>query len=104
LDQREEKLNTAVQDLNQRHKAMPISKRMKDVQEMNNLQVELKTIQEERHTRQTQLEILQEQAEKMIIELETKKGKLEKVHSESIEVLKEHVTMQVVETLTEKSV
>jgi hypothetical protein len=35
--------------------------------------------------------------------LETDKGRLEQVHSKSIEVLKEHTTMQVVETLTKKS-
>jgi hypothetical protein len=50
------------------------------------------------------LEPLQEQAENMIAELETEKGRLEHAHSENIKVLEEHITMQVVETLIEKSV
>jgi hypothetical protein len=40
----------------------------------------------------------------MIAELEIEKGILEQVHSENKEVLKEHITLQVVETLVEKSV
>jgi hypothetical protein len=51
LDQREENLNTTVKDLKQRQKEMPISERMKAAQEMKNLQVELKKIQEERQIR-----------------------------------------------------
>jgi hypothetical protein len=50
------------------------------------------------------LEPLQEQAEQMITTLEIEKSRMEQAHSESIQVLKEHVTMQVMETLTEKSV
>jgi hypothetical protein len=52
LDQREEKVNVAVQYLKQRKKEMPISERMKVAQEMKNLQEELKTIQEDKQTRQ----------------------------------------------------
>jgi hypothetical protein len=39
----------------------------------------------------------------MIVELETKKERLEHAHSESIAVMKEHIIIQVVETLTRKS-
>jgi hypothetical protein len=49
------------------------------------------------------LEPLQEQVEKVIAELELEKRILEQVYSESIEVLKGNITMQVVETPTEKS-
>jgi hypothetical protein len=51
LDQSKENLNSAVQDLKQRQKEMPISERMKAAQKNKNLQVELKTIQEEIKTR-----------------------------------------------------
>jgi hypothetical protein len=47
LEQREEKLNVAVQDLKQRQKTMAISLRLRVMQEMKNLQAEVKTIQEE---------------------------------------------------------
>jgi preprotein translocase subunit SecA len=49
------------------------------------------------------LEPLQEQAEKMIAELELEKIRLEHVQSKIRKVLEEHITMQVVETLIEKS-
>jgi peptidoglycan hydrolase CwlO-like protein len=71
---------------------MPILKRLGAVQELKNLQVEAKTIQEERQNIQAQLEPLQEKAEKMITELETEKDRMEQVHLESLQVLKEHVT------------
>jgi hypothetical protein len=59
-------LNVAVHDLKKRQNEMPISEKMKAAQEMKNLQVELKTIQEERQTTLAQYEPLQEKAEKMI--------------------------------------
>jgi hypothetical protein len=40
----------------------------------------------------------------MIEEMDIEKGRLEHMHSDILEMLKEHVTMQVVDTLTEKSV
>jgi hypothetical protein len=40
----------------------------------------------------------------MIEELQTKKGRLAQAHAERREVLKEHMTMQDVEILAEKSV
>jgi len=70
---------------------------------MKNMQAELKEIQGERQTRHAHLEPLQEQVENMLVELEIEKGRLEHVHSESIAVLKENITLQVVETLIEKS-
>jgi hypothetical protein len=48
LDQKEEKLNVVVQDLKQRQKTMPILRRLRAAREMKNLQVEERTIQEER--------------------------------------------------------
>jgi uncharacterized protein YlxW (UPF0749 family) len=81
LDQREEKMKTIVCDLNQRHNTIPISERLRAMKEMKNLQVEVSTIQEERQTRQAQLDPLQDQAEEMIIEMETKKYRMEHAHS-----------------------
>ena len=68
-----------------------------------NLQTEVKKIQEESQTKQAQLEPLQEKVEKIITKLETEKARMEHVHSESIQVLTEHVTMQAVETLADKN-
>ena len=83
---------------------MIISDRLKSAQEMKNLQAEVRVVKEEKKPWLVQLEPLQEQDEKMIAKLDTEKGRLEQMHSESLEVLKEHVIMQVVETLTEKGV
>jgi hypothetical protein len=104
LDQREDKVNIVVQYLKQRKKEMPISKRMKAAWEMKSLQAELKKIQVDKQTRWDQLEPLQEKEERMILELETEKGILKQVHLKNKEVLKEHITLQVVDTLEEKSV
>jgi hypothetical protein len=104
LDQKEGNINTTVQDLKQRQKNMAILDRMKSAQEMKNLQAELKSIQMEKQLRQAQLEPLQEGAEMMITELEATKGRIEKLHLESVEVLKEHITMQLVESIAERSV
>jgi hypothetical protein len=73
------------------------------VQEIKNLQIEVKTIHEERHTIQAQMEPLQEQAKKMLKTMETEKVGIEQEHSSSIQVLKEQFATQVVETLTKKS-
>jgi hypothetical protein len=45
LDQQEEKVNTAMQDLKLRQKAMSITEILKGMQEMKNLQMELKTVE-----------------------------------------------------------
>jgi predicted RNase H-like nuclease (RuvC/YqgF family) len=50
------------------------------------------------------LEPLQEQATQIIVELEEEKTRMAQVHAESAESLKEHITMQMVEELTEKVV
>jgi hypothetical protein len=50
------------------------------------------------------LEPLQQEAERMIEELQTEKGRLAQTHAERREVLKEHMTTQDVETLVEKNV
>jgi hypothetical protein len=103
LDQKEGNINTAVQDLKHKHKNMAILDRMKSAQEMKNLQAELKSIQMEKQLRQAQLEPLQEGEEMMITELEATKGRIEKLHLESVEVLKEHITTQLVENIAERS-
>jgi hypothetical protein len=103
LEQREEKLNVVVQDLKKRQKTMDISLRMKATQELKNLQEEVKTVQEQKQARQAQLEPFQQQAEGMIDELQTEKGKWEQVLTERREVLTEHITTQGLETLAGKS-
>jgi hypothetical protein len=49
------------------------------------------------------LEPLQEQEEKMLTTLEIEKYEMEQAHLERIRVLKDHITVQVMETLIEKS-
>jgi hypothetical protein len=51
LEKREEKLNVVVQDLKKIHKNMNISLIMKEVQELKNLQDEVKTVQEKKKAR-----------------------------------------------------
>jgi hypothetical protein len=92
LEQREENLNVAVQDLKKRQKTMDISLRMKATEELKNLQAEVKTVQEQKQARQAQLEPFQQQAEGMIDELQTEKGKWEHVLIERREVIREHIT------------
>jgi hypothetical protein len=58
LDQQEEQVNAAMQDLKHRQKAMSITERLKGTQEMKNMQMELKTAQTNKHARQAQLDPL----------------------------------------------
>jgi len=53
-------INIVTQELKQKNKAMTIPDRLKSVQEMKNLQAELKTIQEDKKSRLEQFEPLQE--------------------------------------------
>jgi hypothetical protein len=48
------------------------------------------------------LEPLQEEAKMMIKKLEETKGRLEQLHLEGVEVMKEHITTQLVENIVEK--
>jgi hypothetical protein len=74
LDQKEEGINTVMQELKQKKKTMTIPDRLKSAQEMKNLQAELKSIQVDKQSRQAQLEPLQEGAEQMLTEIDTTKG------------------------------
>jgi Tfp pilus assembly protein PilO len=71
---------------------MSITKRMKCVQEMKNLQEELKTTLNNKQARLAQLEPLQEQAVKIIAKMEKEKTRMKQVHVDSAESLKEHIT------------
>jgi hypothetical protein len=64
LDQQEEQVNAAMQDLKHRQKAMRITERLKGMQEMKNLQMELKT-------------------GKIIAKLEVENTRMEHAHKES---------------------
>jgi hypothetical protein len=78
---------------------MAILDRMKSAREMKNLQEELKSIQMEKQLRQAQLEPLHERETTMITELEAAKVSIEQLHLESVEVLKEQITTQLVENI-----
>jgi hypothetical protein len=51
-DQKEERINTAIQELKQQKKTMRITECLKGTQEMKNLQTELKTMQTKKQERQ----------------------------------------------------
>jgi predicted nucleic acid-binding Zn-ribbon protein len=104
LDQQEEVINTAIQELKQRKNSMSITERVKGMQEMKTLQAELKTAQNNKQARQAQLEPLQEKATQIIVKLEKEKTRMAQDHAESTESLKEHITTQRVEELTGKVV
>jgi hypothetical protein len=70
---------------------------------MKNLQAELKTIQADKQSRQAQLEPLQEGAEQMLNDIDVAKGQIEQISLETRELLKEHITAQIVETIEEKN-
>jgi hypothetical protein len=63
-------------------KTIPISERLRVMQEMKNLQAKAKTI----------------------TKLEMEKARMEQAHSESLQMMKENVTVRVMETLIEKNV
>jgi hypothetical protein len=65
-DQEGERISTTIQDLKQRQKTMPIIEHFKGVQDMKKLQAELITAQMQKKERQTQMELLQERATKVI--------------------------------------
>jgi hypothetical protein len=71
---------------------------------MKTLQTKLKTVQNNKQARQAQLEPLQEKAMQIIVELEEEKTRMAQDHAKSVESLKEHITVQRVEELTEKVV
>jgi lipid II:glycine glycyltransferase (peptidoglycan interpeptide bridge formation enzyme) len=83
LDQQEEEINTA----------------------MKTLQTELKTMHKNnKQTRKSQLEPLQEKATQIIVELEEEKTRMAQDHAESAESLREHIIAQRIEELTDKVV
>jgi hypothetical protein len=71
---------------------------------MKNLQAELKTILEDKESRQDQLEPLQEGTQKILNDIDVAKGQIKKNSLESGEFLKEHITMKIVDIVVEKSV
>jgi predicted nucleic acid-binding Zn-ribbon protein len=75
---------------------------LKWMYEMNNLQMELKTAQKNKLERQDQLEPLQEKVVKIIAEMEVENTRMAQVDVESVDFLKEDITMCMVEELTEK--
>jgi DNA repair exonuclease SbcCD ATPase subunit len=83
LDQQEEEINTAIQELKQQQNSMSITERLKGTQEMKTLQTELKTAQNNKQARQAQLEPLQEKATQIIVELEEEKTRMAQDHAES---------------------
>jgi hypothetical protein len=54
----------------------------------------------EKKLRQAQLEPLQEGEATIITKLEATKGRIEQLHLESVEALKEYITMHLVESIT----
>jgi hypothetical protein len=64
----------------------------------------LKRIHAEKQSRKAILELLQEGAEKMLNEIDTAKGHIGKMSLETEELLKEHITAQIVESIAEKSI
>jgi hypothetical protein len=83
LDQQEEVINTAIQELKQRKNSMSITERVKGAQEMKTLQEELKTAQNNKQARLAQLEPLQEKATQIIVKLEKEKMRMAQDHVES---------------------
>jgi hypothetical protein len=69
---------------------------------MKTLQAELKTTQNNKQARLAQLEPLQEKAVQIIVKLEKEKTRMAQDHVESAKSLKDHITTQRVEELTEK--
>jgi len=82
---------------------MKILNMLKHAQEMKNFQEKLKTIQVDKHSRHAHLEPLQEGVEQMLTDIDIAKGQIQQFVLESGELLKEHITEQTVETITEKS-
>jgi hypothetical protein len=92
-----------MQELKKKHKAMTISGRLKSAQEMKNLHLEMKTIQEDSLSRQAQMEPLQGGMEQMLNDISAPKVNIEQIILESGELLKENITTQIVETVAKKS-
>jgi hypothetical protein len=71
---------------------MSIAKRLKGTQEMKTLEIELKTTQKNKKERQAQLEPLQEQASRMIAQLEEEKTCMAYVQSEGAALIQEEIS------------
>jgi hypothetical protein len=102
LDQKEEGINTAMQELKQKYKTMTITEKLKNTQEMKNLQVDLKSIQVDKQSRKSQLEPLQG-VEYMLTNIDATKGQIEQDGFKSGKILKEHITTHTVEIIVEKN-
>jgi predicted nucleic acid-binding Zn-ribbon protein len=59
-DMEEERINATIQEFKQKQKTIPIPKRVKGTQELKKLQAELLTAQTQKHERRAQIEPLQE--------------------------------------------
>jgi predicted nucleic acid-binding Zn-ribbon protein len=76
----------------------------KGTQEMNTLQIELKTMQINRQARNSQFEPLQEQETQIITELEEENTRMVQTHIESATLLQEYIAFQMVEAFIDKVV
>jgi hypothetical protein len=95
----EEKSSTEEMEVDQ-----SVGQRQLENPNLKNLHVEVKVAQEEKQARQAQLDPLQDQAKQMITMLEIEKVGMEQAHEDNKEALKEHMTVQDVEIIAEKSV
>jgi hypothetical protein len=102
LDQREEKLNVAVQDLKQRQKTMPYIRETEGHAGDEKPASRSKDNPRGKTNKTGSVGAPTRASRKDDNRVGNRERKMEQAHSESIQVLKEHITMQVVETLTEK--
>jgi DNA repair exonuclease SbcCD ATPase subunit len=103
-DKEEERINAVIQELKQRQKTMPVTERVKGTQEMKKLQAELTTTQTQKHERQTQMEPLQERVAEVLAQAEEAKTQIAQTQAECRELVSDEVTAQVVDTIKEKTV
>jgi hypothetical protein len=82
---------------------MLITGHLKGVQDMKKLQVELISMKTEKKDRQAQMELLQEREVEVIVQEEEAKKKMAQIQGECAEMINKEVTVQVVDTLREKT-
>jgi chromosome segregation ATPase len=102
-DMEEERINTAIQELKQKQKTIPITERVKGTQDMKRLQAELITAQTQKQERQAQMEPLQERVAEVLAQAEEAKTQIAQTQEECAGLISDEVAVQVVDTIKEKT-
>jgi predicted nucleic acid-binding Zn-ribbon protein len=96
------KESTRTYNISSKYKVMSITECIKGTHYMKKLQLELKTMQTKKKAIQEELELIQEQAMQMIVQLEEENKNMTQAQTKCVALIQEEIITQSMEALTGK--